>query len=54
MKKNVKRIYDNLPASSLYSKSFKMVELETAISNMKLGKAAGVDCLYMEFIKNLK
>jgi len=54
MKRNVKRLYDSLPTSSLYSESFKMVELETAINNMKLGKAAGVDCLYMEFIKNLK
>lgn len=42
MKKNVKSLYDNLPASSLYSELFKIDELNTAIDNMKLGKAAGV------------
>jgi hypothetical protein len=36
-----------------YSRDFSMTELNTALQNVKCGKAAGPDGVYPEFIKNM-
>ena len=54
MKRNLKHTINNLPLDSPLSDAFTMEELDAAIKTMKIGKAAGIDGLYMEFIKNLK
>jgi len=54
MKKNVKELFNTLPINSSFSNQFKIDELNDAIKEMKLGKAAGMDGVFMEFIKNLQ
>jgi len=54
MKRNLKHTINNLPLDSPLSDAFTMEELDAAIKTMKIGKAAGIDGFYMEFIKNLK
>lgn len=48
--KNLKR---NLPLTSEYDRPFSIEELEMAINSMKMGKAAGLDGLYPEFLRHM-
>ena len=54
MKQNLKRTIKELPTDSAFSNCFSLEELESAICTMKTGKAAGMDGIYIEFIKNFK
>ena len=54
IKKAAKSKIKSLQPITEMSEAFSMDELNAAINEMKIGKAAGVDGIYMEFIKNLK
>lgn len=53
MKANLRRIKKSLPAVSEFDRPYDIDELLTAIAAMKIGKAAGLDGFYPEFLRHL-
>lgn len=53
IKTKLRRMKENMTPISKFDDPFSTEELETAIGSIKLGKAAGLDGLYTEFINHL-
>lgn len=53
MKKKLRKLKDSLDTNTEFDRPFTPEELDTAINSIKLGKAAGLDGLYPEFLKKL-
>lgn len=53
IKKKLRKLKDSLDTNTEFDNPFTLEELDTTINSIKLGKAAGLDGLYPEFLKHL-